>query len=74
MGLGFVDIPAGDEKKMMQAVATLGPVSVAIDASLDSFAYYASGIYNVKHCKKDDTNHAVLVTTFPNLAKLKNIK
>ena len=52
---------------MMQAVAALGPVSVAVDASLDSFAYYASGIYNVKNCKKDDTNHAVLVTSILNL-------
>ena len=56
---------------MMQAVAALGPVSVAIDASLDSFAYYASGIYNVKNCKKDDTNHAVLVTTIPKIVNCK---
>jgi hypothetical protein len=46
---------------MMEAVATLGPISVAIDASLNSFSYYSKGIYNDKRCKKDDTNHAVLV-------------
>ena len=59
--LGFVDLPVGDEHKMMEAVASLGPISVAIDASLDSFSYYSKGIYNDRRCKKDDTDHAVLV-------------
>ncbi|KAG7168259.1 Cathepsin L-like 3 [Homarus americanus] len=41
--LGYVSIPTGDEIALKAAVANIGPVSVAIDASLPSLHYYTHG-------------------------------
>ena len=41
--IGFVDIPQGDEEALKAALATVGPVSVAIDASQSSFQFYSEG-------------------------------
>jgi len=57
---GFVDIPAGDEKAMMEAVATVGPVSVAIDASHESFQFYHEGVYHEEECNPENLDHGVL--------------
>ena len=41
--IGFVDIPQGDEEALKAALATVGPVSIAIDASQSSFQFYSEG-------------------------------
>lgn len=41
--IGYVKIPQGSEEKLLAAVAAIGPISVAIDASRGSFVFYDSG-------------------------------
>lgn len=63
---GYVEIPQGSEKKLMQAIAIRGPVSVAIDASQDSFRMYTGGVYNEPNCGNSEENldHGVLVVGY----------
>ena len=44
---GWVDVKSGDELALQQAVATVGPIAVAIDASSFSFQVCLCGVTNV---------------------------
>lgn len=62
--VGYMDIPEGDEEKLKVAVATVGPVSVAIDASHPSFQFYSEGVYYEPDCSPEDLDHGVLVVGY----------
>ncbi|KAG4066592.1 hypothetical protein HA402_007228 [Bradysia odoriphaga] len=61
---GFVDISEGDEDKLKKALATVGPISIAIDASSKSFHLYSEGVYYDPECSSEDLDHAVLAVGY----------
>ncbi|CAF3842821.1 unnamed protein product [Rotaria sordida] len=46
----FVDIKSQSEIDLKYALATIGPIAVAIDANHDSFRFYSSGVYSEATC------------------------
>lgn len=67
---GFTKLPKGSEVDLAVAVATIGPVSVAVDAN--NFQFYKGGIYSDPSCTRS-VNHAVLVVGYgPDYWLIKN--
>ena len=57
----------GDEYALQIAVATVGPISIAIDASHRSFQLYKSGVYYEPECSNVTSDHAVLIVGYGDL-------
>lgn len=57
-------VQPGNDQALLNAVATVGPVSVGIDASPDTFMFYRGGIYSDPRCDRNRLNHAVLVVGY----------
>ncbi|XP_027869192.1 cathepsin S-like [Xiphophorus couchianus] len=56
----------GDEQALKEGIATIGPISVAIDARRPRFAFYRSGVYDDASCTQN-VNHAVLAVGYGTL-------
>ncbi|KAL5493700.1 hypothetical protein EMCRGX_G014919 [Ephydatia muelleri] len=61
---GAVGISYGSESDLMAAVATVGPVAVAVDANTNAFRFYQSGVFDSSTCSSTKLNHAMLVTGY----------
>lgn len=61
---GYQRLPRGSEQALNVAVATKGPVSVAINAKEDGFRLYEGGVYDDPKCKKTSLNHTVLIVGY----------
>ncbi|XP_063001914.1 cathepsin S-like [Elgaria multicarinata webbii] len=57
----YTQLPSRDEASLKVAVANVGPVSVAIDASQPTFFLFKYGVYDDPKCTEQNINHAVLV-------------
>lgn len=61
---GYMVVRQDSEWDLMNAVATIGPISVAINAGNPSFAHYSHGIYYEPNCPVYGINHGILVVGY----------
>jgi cathepsin L len=61
---GFVNIRKSQDEDLMKAIASVGPIAVAIDASTEYFMQYTNGIYNNPRCSPKNLDHGVLVVGY----------
>jgi cathepsin L len=61
---GYKDISSGSEADLTSAISSVGPISVAIDASPYTFQFYSEGVFYSSSCSSSRLNHGVLVVGY----------
>merc|ERR1712165_198373 len=61
---GWVNVTSGSTEALKVAIASRGPVSVAIDAGHKSLSFYSHGVYYEPECSSTDLDHAVLAVGY----------
>jgi len=56
----YADVAKGSESALQTAIQNVGPISVAIDASKQSFQLYKTGVYYEATCSATRLDHGVL--------------
>jgi C1A family cysteine protease len=63
---GYVSITQGSEAALQAAVSSVGPLSICVDANVQTFMSYTSGIYNDPNCSSNpmSVDHCVAVVGY----------
>lgn len=67
-----IDLPSGNMTDLYNAIAFVGPISVAIDAEAD-FQFYKAGIFSSTECSSQMLDHAVLAVGYGFLGNISYI-
>lgn len=59
----YTMVEPGDELRLQQTVAAVGPISVAMHGSLESLYSYSGGVYYDTQCSQN-LDHAVLLVGY----------
>eukprot|EP01130_Rhizamoeba_saxonica_P000069 TRINITY_DN10093_c0_g1_i1.p1 TRINITY_DN10093_c0_g1~~TRINITY_DN10093_c0_g1_i1.p1 ORF type:complete len:323 (-),score=77.29 TRINITY_DN10093_c0_g1_i1:38-1006(-) len=60
----YKDVQSGSESQLTSALSSVGPISVAIDASHSSFQFYSGGVYYEAACSSSQLDHGVLAVGY----------
>jgi cathepsin L len=53
----YVSLPSNEYEPLLNAIATIGPIAISVDAT--SWSFYATGVYNGCNQTNPDIDHAV---------------
>ena len=62
-----MSIKVGDEAGLTAALANVGPVAIAVDASQSSFQFYSGGVYYDPNCSSQFVDHGVVAVGYGSL-------
>ncbi len=60
----FMDVQRDDVQALTSAIGTIGPISVAMDASRPAFHMYKQGVYSDRTCSSTKLDHGVLAVGY----------